>query len=49
MWVTHNLERLPDRVTNICERTLYVTEGILVEIDYSDDEMKLVRPGKDGT
>jgi phosphate transport system protein len=23
-WVAHNLERAGDRVTNICERTIYV-------------------------
>jgi phosphate transport system protein len=38
MWVAHNLERLADRVTNICERTIYVAQGIKVEVDVSDDE-----------
>lgn len=38
MWVTHNLERLADRVTNICERTLYISTGIIRELDRSDDE-----------
>jgi phosphate transport system protein len=41
MWVAHNLERLADRVTNICERTLYVTEGVLLEMDKTDDEMRV--------
>ncbi|MFN2196108.1 MAG: phosphate signaling complex protein PhoU [Anaerolineales bacterium] len=49
MWVAHNLERLADRVTNICERTLYVSEGILIEIDQTDDEMRMTRPGKNDT
>lgn len=38
MWVAHNLERLADRVTNICERTVFVVEGIIMEMDQSDDE-----------
>jgi phosphate transport system protein len=28
-WVAHNLERAADRVTNICERTVYVETGEL--------------------
>lgn len=39
MWVAHNLERMSDRVTNICERTIYVVTGRLVELSDSDDEM----------
>ncbi len=38
MWAAHNLERMADRVTNICERTIYVVTGQLKEIDTSDDE-----------
>ncbi|GAB4403003.1 MAG: phosphate signaling complex protein PhoU [Anaerolineales bacterium] len=38
MWVAHNLERLADRVTNICERTIYNVTGELRELDMSDDE-----------
>lgn len=38
MWAAHNLERMADRVTNICERAIYVTTGELKEIDISDDE-----------
>ena len=40
MWVAHNLERVADRVTNICERTIYIQTGELKEIDMSDDESK---------
>jgi phosphate transport system protein len=29
LWVGHNLERAADRVTNICERTIYVETGEL--------------------
>lgn len=38
MWVAHNLERVGDRVTNICERTIYVATGEMKEISASDDE-----------
>jgi phosphate transport system protein len=38
LWVAHNLERAADRVTNICERTVFTTSGKLVEFDRSDDE-----------
>jgi phosphate transport system protein len=31
-WVAHNLERAADRVTNICERTIYVETG---ELDHN--------------
>jgi phosphate transport system protein len=40
LWVAHNLERMADRVTNICERTIYITTGQLVEMDKTDDEIK---------
>jgi phosphate transport system protein len=32
LWAAHNMERLADRVTNICERTYYVKTGELIEI-----------------
>lgn len=38
LWVAHNLERFADRVTNICERTVFVATGELVEIDASNME-----------
>ena len=38
LWVAHNLERVSDRVTNICERTVFVATGEMKEIDSSDDE-----------
>ncbi len=38
MWVAHNLERMGDRVTNICERTVFIATGELMEMDTSDDE-----------
>ena len=36
--VAHNLERFADRVTNICERTIFIATGELTEIKSSDDE-----------
>ncbi len=41
LWVAHNLERTADRVTNICERTLFIESGELVEIKSTDDETKV--------
>ncbi|HMN13765.1 MAG TPA: phosphate signaling complex protein PhoU [Bellilinea sp.] len=38
VWALHNLERMADRVTNICERTVYITTGELFEVDSMDDE-----------
>jgi phosphate transport system protein len=38
LWVAHNLERVADRVTNICERTIFIATGELDEIKASDDE-----------
>lgn len=38
MWVVHNIERMADRVTNICERTIFIATGELLEIEISDDE-----------
>ena len=38
LWVAHNLERFADRVTNICERTVYIATGELTEINDSDTE-----------
>lgn len=40
MWVSHNLERMADRVTNICERTVFIATGELLEMDTTDDEEK---------
>jgi phosphate transport system protein len=32
MWVAHNLERSADRVTNICERVVFVVTGKMEEL-----------------
>jgi len=36
LWVAHNLERAADRVTNICERTIYVETGELGDMMLSN-------------
>lgn len=43
LWAAHNLERVADRVTNICERTIYVVSGVMKEISSSDDEFKALQ------
>jgi len=35
LWVAHNLERIADRVTNICERAVYLVTGKMEEIPVS--------------
>ena len=41
LWAAHNLERVGDRVTNICERTVFIATGEMEEADHSDDEMTI--------
>lgn len=38
LWVSHNLERVADRVTNICERTIFIVTGEMGEARNTDDE-----------
>jgi len=35
IWVAHNLERIADRVTNLCERVVYLVEGKVEELNVS--------------
>ena len=35
IWVAHNLERSADRVTNICERVVYMVTGKMEEMNIS--------------
>jgi len=34
-WIAHNLERIADRVTNICERVVYMEQGKYEELNVS--------------
>jgi phosphate transport system protein len=36
LWVAHNLERIADRTTNICEQVVYAVEGRLEDLEVSD-------------
>jgi phosphate transport system protein len=38
VWAAHNLERMADRVTNICERIVFIVTGEMRELDHTDDE-----------
>lgn len=40
LWAAHNLERMADRVTNICERIVYVVTGEMKELDAIDGIVK---------
>jgi phosphate transport system protein len=31
LWAAHNLERMGDRIQNICERTVYEVTGVMHE------------------
>jgi phosphate transport system protein len=35
LWSAHNLERIADRCTNICERVIYTVTGRMEEINTS--------------
>lgn len=35
IWASHNLERMADRVTNICERVVFMVEGKVEEMNVS--------------
>jgi len=37
LWTAHNLERFADRVTNLCERTVFIATGELKEFDTKGD------------
>jgi len=40
IWAAHNLERLADRVTNICERTVFLVTGEIIELDMAKGKEK---------
>ncbi len=39
LWAAHNLERSADRVSNICERTIFVVTGELLEVASNDQDI----------
>jgi len=39
LWAAHNLERTADRVTNICERVVFVVTGEIVEMDVPEPDV----------
>jgi phosphate transport system protein len=38
LWVAHNLERVADRTTNLCERTIFVVTGEISELSMDEVE-----------
>ena len=36
LWVAHNLERIADRVTNVCERVVFLSTGRMEEFNVSN-------------
>ena len=41
IWAAHNLERVGDRVTNICERTIFTATGEMEEADPDGAEISM--------
>lgn len=46
LWAAHNIERAADRVTNICERVIYMITGQIVELEHAMDEESMLAPSK---
>ena len=42
LWAAYNLERLADRVTNICERIVFMVTGDVLELDHYYSEQTYV-------
>jgi phosphate transport system protein len=40
LWAAHNLERTADRVTNICERVIFMVSGRMKEIESEDSGLE---------
>lgn len=43
MWAAHNLERLADQVTIICERIIYVATGEMKELDQTEGTVEGIK------
>jgi phosphate transport system protein len=39
LWTAHNLERFADRVSNLCERTIFIATGEMKELESGDGSM----------
>jgi phosphate transport system protein len=39
LWIVHDLERTADRVINICERTVFIKSGEMMEMSSNDEEI----------
>jgi phosphate transport system protein len=42
LWAAHNLERAADRVTNLCERVVFMVTGEVVELDVETEGVESV-------
>jgi phosphate transport system protein len=42
LWAAHNLERVADRVMNICERVIFTVTGELVELNSDDSGIESI-------
>lgn len=47
IWVSHDLERIADRVTNICERTVYLITGQIEDLNVSVVKKKSFKEKED--
>jgi phosphate transport system protein len=39
LWCAHNIERIGDRVTNIAERVVFVSTGVMEELNIKEEEI----------
>jgi len=39
LWVAHNLERIGDRATNLCERTIFVSTGQMGDLNVDEPDV----------
>jgi phosphate transport system protein len=38
LWVAHNIERVADRSTNVCERTIFINTGEISQLSLDEVE-----------
>jgi phosphate transport system protein len=46
LWAAHNIERIGDRVTNICERVIFIATGEFEEMDHGRKQRQRARSGE---